>query len=87
MIPLSRAARSNALFSVEQTRVEITWCHRIITMINSFKAGVIVFVQTIEDVRGELIITKRLSNGSESICQTFGLVEEGCDSKITLFKL
>jgi hypothetical protein len=76
MVPLGRAARSNAMFSVEKTRVEITWCHRIIMMINSFKARVIVFVQTIEDVGGELIITERLSNGGESIRQTFGLVEE-----------
>jgi hypothetical protein len=61
------------------------WCHRIITVINSFEAGVIVFIQTIENEGGELIITERLSNRGKSVCQTFRFIEEGRNGKITLF--
>jgi hypothetical protein len=63
MISFGRAARGDALFSIEQARVEITRCHRIIPVIDSFKAGIILFVKTIENKGCELIITKRLTNG------------------------
>jgi hypothetical protein len=86
MISFRRAARGNALFSIEQARVEIMRCHRIITVIYSFKAGIILFVQAIENEGGELIITKGLTNGGESICQTLSLVEEGSYSEVALLE-
>jgi hypothetical protein len=56
-------------------------------VIDSFKAGIILFVKTIENKGCELIITKRLTNRGEGICQAFCLVEKGSNSKIALFEI
>jgi hypothetical protein len=49
------------------------------------KNSPIVFIQTIENEGGELIITERLSNRGKSVCQSFRFIEEGRNGKITLF--
>jgi hypothetical protein len=56
-------------------------------MIDSFKTGVIVFVDTIENVRGEFRVTKGLTNVGKCICRALNFVEEIGDSIVTLFKL
>jgi hypothetical protein len=82
-VDLGRAG-NNALLRVEKAQIKVARRHGVIMVVNSLKAGVILFVKTFKNVGGEFLIMKRMTDGGECIREALNLVEKGDDSVITL---
>ena len=80
----SGAAGSDALFSSKKTRIELTWLDWGFSAINIFHKRVIASIQSIENVRRELLRAQRLTDGSECVRESLDFVEEGSNGNLML---
>ena len=72
------AASFDALLGEEQTREELVWRKRRLGVVDGLGKVVVVGIETLNKVAGELLITQRSTNGGQCIRQDLDFVEVCC---------
>src|SRR5438105_8932839 len=76
-VELGRPTRFNPLLGGEEARIQIAHRHWVIPTQYHLNKSIILLIETIEDVRSELLRTKRLPDGGQDVREGPDLVEVG----------